>query len=209
MTRDEIHERLSKGQADFPFPKGELKRLAARRWILNYLPRGGIGAEVGVFRGHFSELICRHAKPKKIYLIDPWTKVGEHFGWGGDYTLDGRLPTALARDEALLRTSLYPDVDVVVVEDSFPSCSSVIEEPLDWLYLDASHGYRKTLSELRAAASLLKPQGILLGDDWRANPAKESNKVREACHAFMRETDFDLIAAGPGAQWCMACSSRK
>jgi len=58
-----------------PFPDYELSRNWGRRWILDYVPEGTIGAEVGVFRGHFSELILRRQKPKKLYLIDPWRKL--------------------------------------------------------------------------------------------------------------------------------------
>lgn len=203
MDLDAIRAQLDRGQREFPFPAGEMKRLAARRWIFNHVPRGGVGAEIGVFRGHFSELICEVLAPRKLYLIDPWTRAGEIFGWGADYTLDGTLPTALARDEARLRTALYPAVETVLVEDRFPDCAGLITEPLDWLYLDASHHFAPTLNELRAAADLLKPEGVIFGDDWKTTPKNPRNKVREACHAFLRESDFEIIAAGPGGQWCM------
>lgn len=203
MTSAEIRAELARNQREYPFPEGELKRLAGRRWIFNHVPPGGVGAEIGVFRGHFSELICEVLRPRKLYLVDPWTKVGEVFPWGGDYTLGGRLPTALAREEARLRTALFPEVETVLIEDSFPACATEFAEPLDWLYLDASHHFEPTLAELRAAAGLLKPDGVLFGDDWRYRPENPKHQVREACHAFLRSSDFDLVAAGPGGQWCM------
>lgn len=200
---DRIRTRLNETEAAFPFPDGERRRLDARRWVLSKIETGGVGAEIGVFRGHFSELICRIAQPRKLYLIDPWTSTGDLFGWGGDYTANNTLPTAVAREEAVLRTSLFPNTETVIIEGVFPDCSNQINEKLDWVYLDASHQYEATLMELRAVQSLLKEGGVILGDDWVADPNHKHFGVMQACHTFMRESDFDLVAAGLGHQWCM------
>jgi hypothetical protein len=64
----------------YPMPRHEIERLTARRWILNYIPVGGVGVEVGVLRGHFSALLCAKVRPRKLYLIDSWTKLGATFG---------------------------------------------------------------------------------------------------------------------------------
>lgn len=60
-----------------------------------------------------------------------------------------------------------------------------------------------TLLELRALKPLLKHGGALLGDDWVPIPGHVHFGVMQACHTFMRETDFDRVAAGPGRQWCL------
>lgn len=200
---EKIRNRLNETETAYPFPEGEKRRLDARRWVLSKVEPGGIGAEIGVFRGHFSEMICKIAKPRKLYLIDPWTTTGDLFGWGGEYTANNTLPTAVARDEAALRTSLYPRTETVIIEGMFPNCSNQISEKLDWVYLDASHHYQATLLELRALKTMLKPGGAILGDDWIGDPKHKHFGVMQACHTFMRETDFDLVAAGLGHQWCM------
>src|SRR5262249_5136029 len=66
------------------FPKEELDRLSKRAWILEYVGPNTTGAEIGVFRGHFSEIIFSKVKPQKLYLVDLWTKGGERFNWGDD-----------------------------------------------------------------------------------------------------------------------------
>jgi hypothetical protein len=40
--------------------------------FLRMLPKGGRWAEIGVFRGDFSETILRECKPRELHLIDPW-----------------------------------------------------------------------------------------------------------------------------------------
>src|SRR5579859_418430 len=72
-------DELTINQQEFPFPRWALEGAAARRWVLENASRGSVGAEVGVFRGHFSEVILSTLSPKKFYMIDPWTKIGEFF----------------------------------------------------------------------------------------------------------------------------------
>ncbi len=191
-----IRGELDELQNRFPFPPGEIRRINSRKWILDFVPKRSTGAEIGVFRGHFSEHICDIVKPRKLYLIDPWTTIGEFFGWGGDYTANDTLPTSVARDEARLRSALFPETETVIVEGMFPACADALEEPLDWIYLDASHKYEPTLAELRAIVKFLKPGGLILGDDWSADPYHVHHGVMRACHTFLRETSFDIVAAG-------------
>ena len=42
--------------------------------------KGRVGAEISVFRSHFSEMICEILKPERLYLIYSWTLVGERIG---------------------------------------------------------------------------------------------------------------------------------
>ena len=61
---------------------------------------GTVGAELGVFRGVFSEFILKNTKIEKLYMVDAWDIFGETFGWSDDYTCNGTLPTSIARKEA-------------------------------------------------------------------------------------------------------------
>lgn len=187
----------------FPMPPGELRRMDARRWVLHLVPKGAVGAEIGVFRGHFSALICQIAQPRTLYLVDPWTTLGETYPWGAAYTNFGALPTARARDQALARCALHPGPRVVVVEGRYPTCADRLPEPLDFAYLDASHAYAATLGELRALEGQVKPDGLILGDDWAADPAATHHGVFRAVQDFVAASDWQILAAGPGAQWAI------
>lgn len=186
----------------FPMPVFEIDRLQARQWILRQLAKGGVGAEIGVFRGHFSELICKIVEPQKLYLIDPWTKIGPTFGWGKEYTCFDTLTTEAARDESFARASRHAGVEVVLIEDTYPACRGQLE-PLDFAYLDASHKYAQTLNELRALDKQMKPEGLILGDDWHPSPSHMHYGVFLAVQQFVRESNWQILAAGPGAQWAL------
>lgn len=195
--------RIARIEKQFPMPPGELKRLEGRRWILNHVPKGGVGAEIGVFRGHFSNLICQIAKPKKLYLIDPWTTIGATFGWGKEYTNFDTLTTEAAREQSRASVEQHGDVECVIIEDIYPRCASQIVEPLDFAYLDASHKYAPTLNELRHLDKQVKPGGLILGDDWAPDPANQHHGVFVAVQEFVAATDWEIIAAGPAAQWAL------
>ena len=50
-------------------------RISARRFIADLLPKGAVGAELGVFTGFFSASLLRYARPKKMFFVDPWWKM--------------------------------------------------------------------------------------------------------------------------------------
>lgn len=189
--------------ARFPMPEAEIKRLRARRWIFDWVPKGGVGAEIGVFRGHFSALICEHLAPQRLYLIDPWRLVGPHFGWGKDYTNNNTLTTQAAHDQTVARMAQFPHVQAVVIEGFYPACDAQIPEALDFAYLDASHNYAETLAELRCLHHRIKPGGILFGDDWRPDPKAVHHGVYRAIQEFVGKSDWEVMVAGPGGQWAL------
>lgn len=195
--------RVAELDAPWPMPEGEIRRLEARRWILHYLPKGAVGAEIGVFRGHFSALVCQIAQPKRLYLIDPWTRVGPTYSWKGPYTNEGTLPTATARDQTAARVAQFPQTECIQIEGYYPKAAEQITEPLDFAYLDASHRYDATLAELRHLQGLIKPGGAILGDDWAPDPKAIHHGVFRAVQEFVAEGRWQIIAAGPGAQWLL------
>src|SRR2546427_8949634 len=60
------------------FARGHLYWLAdpqGRLFLFRMLPRGSVGAEIGVWKGDFSKLLLRRVRPSELHLIDPWLHV--------------------------------------------------------------------------------------------------------------------------------------
>ena len=55
-----------------------------RPFIEQYLPKNGIGAELGVFKGVFSSVLLETTKPKKLHLIDPWYFLSTEWSWSNE-----------------------------------------------------------------------------------------------------------------------------
>jgi hypothetical protein len=203
----DIESKLAKTQAEFPFPDEELQRTLRRRWITDWAKKGGIGAEIGVFRGHFAEVLLENLRPAKLYLVDLWTMQGDYFGWSDSYTCNNTLPTALARQEVELRAARHSDVHIVLIEGSFPECASKISELLDWVYLDATHQYENVLRQLDAASKMAKSDGVIMGDDWWPDRKHRHHGAFRAINRFIKRENFELVVAGPEGQWCIRRST--
>lgn len=188
-----------------PLPAGEEQRLEERRWILQYARDNGVGAEIGVFRGHFSSVLCANLKPQKLFLVDPWwTMYGEYFPSWGEYTLFGKLKTRDAYEEAVVRVSPYQETETVfVVQSQFDFLKSLPNEVLDWVYLDSSHQFDATIMELQELEDKVKPDGVIMGDDFWPDPTIHHYGVFRAVTEFTKRGAFALIAAGPAGQFCL------
>jgi hypothetical protein len=138
-----------------------------RKWLLSYARPGGIGAEFGVFRGHFAAVIARELKPRKLFLVDPWTKEGERFGWGPDpYTNYDTLTTAQAMLDTQHRLAPYTSTSEIVMVETWlrefvRNFAAYSDKKLDFAYLDASHNYLDTLQELRLLSLIVADDGVI------------------------------------------------
>lgn len=176
-------------------------RFERRASILYQAPKDGVGAEIGVFTGTFSELIAQITKPAKFYMVDPWWKLfGERFQDWGEYTANGQLETQAAYEAAVLRASRWPSCEIVV-ERSTAWLESLDDGHLDWAYVDSTHQYKDTLAELRLIARKLKPDGVVMGDDcWSRRDARHYGVFR-AVRDFCRECGFEVIQMDTAGQW--------
>ena len=50
---------------------------------------------------------------------------------------------------------------------------------------------------------VLAPNGVLMGDDWYPGVHQKHHGVFRAVNEFLREADYQFVAAGRGAQWCI------
>jgi Methyltransferase domain len=196
-------EELAQSNKEFPLLQSEVDRIEQRRWILQYARKGGIGAEIGVFRGQFSVELIKGLKPKKVYLVDPWTKLGDRYPIARPYNNNGALTPRVSLRETQLRTGNFKSAEVVIVEGFFPQVIRQIKEPLDWVYLDGSHSYFDVLRDLHNIDHILKWGGTILGDDWWPDSTHPAQGVYPAVQQFVRTSRFQIHAAGPGGQYCL------
>lgn len=129
-----------------------LKTVADRASLLDYLPKQSIVAEVGVLSGDFSQLIWDKTQPAQMHLIDLWS------GETGNKHLAAvkkRFATGIREGRIILHQG-----SSTAVLGQFPKSS------MDWIYLDTDHAYQTTAVELELSANVLKDNGLLLGHDY-------------------------------------------
>jgi hypothetical protein len=142
-----------------------------RRFLLDLLPTDAVGAEVGVHLGGFSAQILEVARPRKLYLIDPWI-----YRTSGDYTrglyggqaadgqelMDQRYHGVLERFDREVRSGRV----VVLRATSTEALSEFPDDGLDWIYIDGDHTYAAVAEDLTLSLKRVRPGGLICGDDY-------------------------------------------
>lgn len=155
-----------------------------RKLAATLLPKGGIGAEIGVFTGLFSPHLTEATEAKKVFLVDPWhTIFGEHYPPWGPYTANGQLETKYAIEAVKARTEHLGNRVEIVVAKSLDWLATLPDDFLDFVYLDTTHAYKDTLDELDAIFPKLKEHGIVMCDDVRV----DRNSKHHACFRAVRD----------------------
>ena len=180
-------------------------RLKSRRSVLTHVPKGGVGAEIGVFTGLFSEVLVEIIQPKKLFLVDPWAQMhGELYPNWGAYTAHRRLPTLAAKEVVKLRAH-YMNTECTIVESLSIDWLNTFKRPfLDWVYLDASHKYDAVMADLHKISSRMLPGGLILGDDCWPESDKLSRGVATALHDFIETTDYEFQHLDEHGQWAIS-----
>ena len=68
---------------------------------------------------------------------------------------------------------------------------------LDWIYIDGDHSYEACIKDLNNAKEIVKPGGLIIGDDYGWPDAKWQKKgVTKAVNEFLLKTDFGINRHG-------------
>lgn len=176
-------------------------RAEHRRELLEHLPRGGIGMEIGVWDGGFSEEILKIARPRTLHLVDPWTYQPEFAN-----AAFGKPKNERAMEDRFRAVSeKFARDDRVVIHRamSHEVLAGFADGALDWVYLDGNHNYDVVRGDLALCRAKVRPGGIISGDDllWKLD---DGAPVRRAVREFRREIGKDNHAFVKfGQQWML------
>lgn len=196
--------------------------LGSREALIRHLPKGGVGAEIGVAEGTFSAAILEAAEPSELHLIDPWShlETGQDplLGRGHLESVDRAKGGAFAPpaanpqgDEAFAAVAARFEGDDRVRlhrQFSYKAAVGFAEGLFDFVYIDGDHHYEFVLRDLEDYAARLKPGGLLFGHDYFEDDfaRREHYGVIEAVNAFVKRSDFRflMLTAEPFSTFCLA-----
>ncbi|CCQ75651.1 class I SAM-dependent methyltransferase [Magnetospira sp. QH-2] len=169
----------------------------SRSHLLDYLPKGGSVAEIGVAKGAFSEKILQRTQPDRLHLIDPWEYQDD-----AAYALDPSNLDTATQDQraAAVRTKFASQITFgqVVIHRAYAHAAATAFEPgsLDWVYLDGNHTQAAVFEDLTLYSRLIRFDGLILGHDYANGPTARSANfgVVEAVDRFVADTDFQFLA---------------
>jgi predicted O-methyltransferase YrrM len=143
------------------------------------------GAEVGVFTGYYSELLCKAMPNLHLTCCDIWGS--------GKYKR--------AEDQCLARLAPY---NTTIIKDySVEAAKQVADGSLDFVYIDGAHDYDNVKADLKAWLPKVRVGGIVAGDDFYDFPSGKGGVMQAATeltshyHYDLKLTNWDIENPNP------------
>jgi len=142
------------------------------------IPKNARCAEVGVWKGDFSEAILGHVAPEELHLVDPW-KFSASFPkrWYGGSIAASQGDMDRIAESVAMRFAARPEVRVHRMP-SLQAATMFRDRYFDWVYIDGDHSYEAVAGDLEAWSRTVKIGGLISGDDylWRDESGRLSVK---------------------------------
>jgi len=176
-----------------------------------------IGAEIGVWLGNTSQQFLQKGI-KKLYMIDAYSVepykdnsemsyqeylakyqhvTGEFAEAGFMRYYDEVYKTVKQKFELIEQAELCRTTSNNWFEEFLAAKGHGNPEMLDWIYIDGDHSFEGCYSDLENALKVVKPGGLIIGDDYYWPNSKWGKKgVTEAVDKIKDENNFTLIRHG-------------
>ncbi|HXC55333.1 MAG TPA: class I SAM-dependent methyltransferase [Rhizomicrobium sp.] len=173
-----------------------------RARLLERLPKGGVGAEVGVWKGDFSQALLETARPRALHLIDPWLfDASFPQRWYGGARAGGQADMDAIHDGVVAWFAGRTEVRVHRAP-SLAAAATFADGTFDWVYIDGDHSADAVLKDLGAWRPKLRSGGLLCGDDYRWRDEQGRASVKDAVARFAQR--FGLKPAVIRSQFVIA-----
>ena len=143
-----------------------------------------VGAEIGVWRGEYSETLCKANPNLHLYSVDSWQlssyeKLEQEIALIAPQSyFDSKYQEAMQR--------LAPYNCTIVKKDSMPALADFKDNSLDFVYIDANHDFVNFTNDLHYWLKKIRPGGIMSGHDYAYFSYKKFNHVKRALIAYAR-----------------------
>ena len=151
------------------------KRLAQLAWRRKYQ----IGAEIGVYKGEFSEILLARSSLHKLYCIDTWQN---------DAMIWKKIPEPnKIYENCANRLKKFGKRVEMIQGESTQVVKQFKQHSLDFIYLDADHTYNAVLKDLQAWYNKVKPGGMFAGHDFYNRYTRKSRILYKGVEKALEE----------------------
>ena len=167
--------------------------------LLNTLGLTGNGAELGVQRGEYSEVLLRTSKLHRLYLVDVWRHLPdtEYI----DITNQADTVREQEYQQTLTRVAPYAPRAVVLREDLRVAIRRFPRDYFDFIYIDANHRYESVRADMLAWYPKLKSGGVFAGHDYTDGRSRNGlYGVKRAVTEFVSPLGVQLYLTPDRAQ---------
>lgn len=151
--------------------------------LLNARHLTGVGVEVGVDEGLFSEYLLAHWQCRKLISVDPWLEIPPE-----EYT-DTCNTSQLSMEEKYENTKRrlapFGERSEIRRETSVDAAGHLTAGSLDFVYLDARHSCEGVAEDLQVWMPLVRAGGLMAGHDYNDGVFVEGvHGIRSAVDEF-------------------------
>lgn len=155
------------------------------------VPKGGVGAEVGVCKGINAIDLWHITKPCKMHLCDVWKERHPNMCLIED-------PSLWEDDHQDLVIKFFSEeVQKGMVQTHKEWAGNFIhnleDDYLDWIYIDACHDYKPVSIELENSLQKVKSGGLIMGHDYSPNAQVWKAGVVRAVNEKIQEGKIRMI----------------
>lgn len=145
-----------------------------------------IGAEVGVERGLYSEVLCKAIPNLKLFSVDAWTAYDNYRDHVSQEKLDAIQADATRR--------LAPFDCKLIKGFSMDVVKEFEDESLDFVYIDGNHEFQQTVNDICEWQKKVKVGGIIAGHDYikRTSPGYLMH-VPMAIHGYIESYNISPL----------------
>ena len=141
------------------------------------------GAEIGVFKGKYSEVLCKANPQAQIWGVDAWEVAAHPKGvfTEDDAKLQGYFTKCY--EETVKRMSPYKNY-TLVKKYSVDAVNDFDDQSLDFVYIDAGHDFMNFTQDLHWWLKKIKIGGIMSGHDYARYPFRKYIHVKRVLEAY-------------------------
>ena len=163
------------------------KVLPNRYYILEHIPKNGVGVEIGVLGADWSKQLLENTLPAELILIDTY--------YSNDYPGQKRFNRKTHEQYIRNEFSSYNERVKVVKGLSWDCMSAFADQYFDWIYIDAGHDYNSVKRDLAQAKRTIKENGLIIMNDYIMfdHFTKEKYGVVQATNEFMVENNYEML----------------
>lgn len=144
------------------------------------------GAEIGVFDGQYSKMLCDNIPGLKLYAIDPW----EVYDDLPELKIDKpsvrvNYIDKIAESYEQAKNLLQDHSCKLIKKLSLDAVKDFTKNSLDFVYLDGNHSFDYIMQDIIEWSKIVRPGGIVSGHDYTTRGYKEIGcQVRTAVNTY-------------------------
>ena len=146
------------------------------------IPKNGIGCELGVCRGYNAVQLYQRSKPKKLFLVDRWIENDDVGGFVHDYREDD-YTDSITR---VFEQEINENKVVLKKGTTIDFLTTLNDNELDWVYIDASHFYEDVINEINQCLKKVRKGGLIMGHDFHPGDPQRTGVIRPVIEAIQK-----------------------